>query len=71
MNSIKNNKPFSYPPLCPVTSVEASIADGLGDVVGLDVCGVVEVGDGNIRDFHLYIDVLLAFFLFIVVGLLI
>jgi hypothetical protein len=40
-------------------------------VVGLDVCGVVEVGDGNIRDFHLYIDVLLAFFLFIVVGLLI
>ena len=36
----------SYPPLCPVASVEASIADGLGDVVGLDVRGVVEVGDG-------------------------
>ena len=46
MNSIKNNKPFSYPPLSPVASIEASIADGLGDVVGLDVRGVVEVGDG-------------------------
>ena len=71
MSSIKKQQTGSYPPLCPVTSIEASIADGFGDVVGLDVRGVVEVGDGNIRDFHLYIDVLLAFFLFIVVGLLI
>ena len=37
---------YLQPTFCPVTAVEVAIADGLGDVVGLDALAAFEVGDG-------------------------
>ncbi len=36
----------SYPPLRPVAPVEVAIADGLGDVLALNLLAAGEVGDG-------------------------
>ena len=43
---------LSFPSLHPRFSVEASVADGFGDVVALDVLTASEVGDGagNLED---------------------
>ena len=35
-----------YPPLSPVAAVEVSVANGFGDVHGLDLLRASEVGDG-------------------------
>ena len=35
-----------YSSLCPIASVQASIADGFGDVLGLDGLGTFQVGNG-------------------------
>ena len=38
---------LSYTPLCPITSIEATIADGLSDMMTLDLLRTIKIGNST------------------------